>query len=231
LVQLTIQGAGSPLLDEATVYFEQGATSGFDLTYDAEKLPNPTGLNLATSLASGRNLSIDGQTELGLSQRVVPLSVGVPVAGAYTIIASQLLNLSAVPVYLHDLQLGTLTDLRQQPSYSFTVTNAATLNTTRFELVFSPQRALATVPATLAQQVAVYPNPAQNQVAIELPLSLSRQPTTAVLVDALGRVVLTHMLPAGASAHAVPLIGVGPGVYSLRLTTEMGMVVKKLVVE
>nr|GFD04155.1 hypothetical protein [Tanacetum cinerariifolium] len=138
-VQLTLQGAGSPLLDEATVYFENGATLDFDLSYDAEKLTNPTGLNLSTSLAGGRQLSINGQPELSTSQRVVSLAVGVPTAGVYTFSASQLLNLGTVPVYLRDLQLGTLTDLSKQPVYQFTVGNASALLTGRFELVFSPQ--------------------------------------------------------------------------------------------
>ena len=230
LVQLTLQGAGSPLSDEATVYFEQGATSGFESAYDAEKLPNTTGLNLSTTQA-GRHFSIDGQAVLSSTQRVVPLAVGVPAAGSYTLTASQLLNLAGVPVYLRDLQLGTLTDLHQQPAYQFTVASAAALNTTRFELVFSPQQALATVPAALAQQVVVYPNPAKAQATIELPPSLSRQPVTAALVDALGRVVRQQVLPAGVAAHALPLIGVAPGVYVLRLSTELGPVTQKLVVE
>nr|GFC40440.1 hypothetical protein [Tanacetum cinerariifolium] len=72
LVQLTLQGASSPLADEATVYFEQGATNGFEGAYDAEKLPNPTGLNLATSQGN-RQLSIDGQALLGITQRVLPV--------------------------------------------------------------------------------------------------------------------------------------------------------------
>jgi hypothetical protein len=231
LVQLTLQGAGRPLADEATVYFEAGATSGFDRAYDAEKLPNPSGLNLATTTPAGRSLSINGQAELTATQRVVPLTVGVPVAGSYTLTASQLLNLPGVPVYLRDAQLGTLTDLRQQPSYPFTVANAAAVNATRFELIFSPQQALATVPAALARQVAVYPNPATAAVRIELPAALARVATTATLLDALGRVVRTQELPAGLATHTLPLGGVAPGVYSLRLATELGPVVQKLVVE
>ncbi|RZK16759.1 MAG: T9SS type A sorting domain-containing protein, partial [Hymenobacter sp.] len=175
--------------------------------------------------------SINGQAVLDPSPRVVPLAVGVPAAGTYTLTASQLLNLSNKLVYLRDVQLGTLTDLRQQPTYSFTVANAAALNTSRFELVFSPQQTLATAPAVLAQQVAVYPNPAHTQVTIELPVGLSRQPATAVLLDALGRVVRQQALPTSLSSHAFALPGVGPGLYSLRLTTEAGTVVKKLVIE
>jgi hypothetical protein len=230
LVQLTMQGAGSPLADAAIVYFEQGATSGFESAYDAEKLPNPNGLNLATS-QGGRQLSIDGQAMLGTTQRVVRLAVGVPVAGTYTFTVNQLQNFSGVPVYLRDLQTGAMVDLGQQPSYQFTVATAAALNTTRFELVFSPQQVLATVPVALAQQVAVYPNPARKQATIELPTSLIRQPVTATLVDALGRVVRQQVLPASLAPQQLPLVDVAPGVYSLRLTTELGPVVRKLVVE
>jgi hypothetical protein len=230
LVQLTLQDGSGALADEATVYFEAGATTGFEPAFDAEKLPNSTGLNLSTS-QGGRQFSIDGQPELTTGQRVVPLAVGVPAAGVYTFRASQLLNLSAVPVYLRDLQLGTLTDLRQQPSYQFTISNAVALNTTRFELVFSPQQALATVPVALAQQVALYPNPAHTQATIELPASLSRQPVTAALLDALGRVIHQQQLPAGLATHALSLADVAPGVYTLRLTTEQGTISKQLAVE
>jgi hypothetical protein len=103
--------------------------------------------------------------------------------------------------------------------------------TGRFELVFSPQQALATVPAALAQQVNVYPNPARNQVTIELPVSINRQPVTATLIDAVGRTVRQQVLPAGLAAHQLLLQNVVTGVYSLHLTTELGTVVRKLVVE
>ncbi|RZL05134.1 MAG: T9SS type A sorting domain-containing protein [Hymenobacter sp.] len=230
LVQLTLTGAGSSLADDAYVYFEQNATDALDPQYDALKLPNTTGLNLSTSLA-GSQLAIDGRSPLGATQRVVSLAVGVPAAGSYTLAAAQLLNLSTVPVYLRDLQSGTLIDLRQQPTYQFTVSNASALLTGRFELVFSPQQPLTTVPAALAQQVGVYPNPARTQVTVELPLSLSRQPVTATLVDALGRTVRQQVLSANLTTHQLLLQEAATGVYSLHLTTELGTVVKRLVVE
>ncbi|GAB3635106.1 hypothetical protein GCM10027422_06960 [Hymenobacter arcticus] len=230
LVQLTLQGAGNTA-DDAYVYFENGATNGLDAQYDAVKLPNTTGLNLSTSI-TGQQLAIDGRAELGKAQQVVPLAVGVPTVGTYTFTTAQLLNLANVPVYLRDLQLGTITDLRLTPSYQFTVTNAAALITGRFELVFSPQQALATVPAALAQQVALYPNPAQKAAFVELPSSLGRQAVTATLVDALGRQVRTVQLPAqGSVAHPLDLSELATGVYALRLSTSAGVVVKKLVVE
>ncbi|MGI4759649.1 MAG: putative Ig domain-containing protein [Janthinobacterium lividum] len=231
LVQLTLKGAGSAVSDDAFVYFEQGSTEGFDPQYDAVKLPNPNGLNLSASVA-GQQFSINGLPGLGSVQRVIPLAVGVPAAGSYSFWAAQLLNLDATPVYLRDLQLGTLTDLRLTPSYQFTVTNASALITGRFELVFSPQKALATVPAALAQQVALYPNPAKKAAFVELPASLGRQAVTATFVDALGRQLRTVLLPAqGALAHQLDLTELATGVYALRLSTSAGVVVKKLVVE
>jgi hypothetical protein len=232
LVQLTLQGQGAALADDAYVYFENGATSGFEPAFDAEKLPNTTGLNLSTSLANSQHLSIDGQPELTTSQRVVPLAVGVPAAGSYTFTASQLLNLSTVPVYLRDLLTGALIDLAQQPTYRFTVANAAALITGRFELVFSPQRVLAAAPAALVQQVMLYPNPATSNAWVELPASLGNQAVAATLLDAVGREVRTFSLPArGAAAHQLDLHQLATGIYALRLHTSAGVVVKKLMVE
>jgi hypothetical protein len=79
--------------------------------------------------------------------------------------------------------------------------------------------------------VAVFPNPASKAVGVALPATLSRHAVTAALVDGLGRVVLTQTLPAGLATHTLPLTGVATGVYALRLQTEAGIIVKKLVVE
>ncbi|MBF9221174.1 putative Ig domain-containing protein [Hymenobacter ruricola] len=229
---LTLRAAaGSAPADDAFVYFDGGATDGFDAAYDAEKLANPSGLNLSSSLSAAQRLCVNGLAPLTAAQRVVPLAVGVPVAGTYTLAAAELRNLGSTPTYLRDLQTGAVIDLAQQPSYSFTVSNASALLTTRFELVFSPQAVLATAPAALAAQVGLYPNPASTAVFVELPAVLGRKAVTAGLVDALGRVVLTQVLPAGLATHTLPLTNLATGVYSLRLQTDAGVIVKKLVVE
>jgi hypothetical protein len=232
LVELHLQGTGSAVNDAAFVYFEQGATDSFDAQYDAEKLPNPSGLNLSTSLSATQRLAIDGRAPLGTTQHVVPLAVGVPAAGSYTLNAAQVLNLGTTPVYLRDLQSGAVIDLRAQSSYSFTVSNASALMTGRFELVFSPQAVLATAPAALAAQVGLYPNPATGAAFVELPAALGRTAVSATLVDALGRPVRTQQLPAqGATAHRLALAELATGVYTLHLKTSAGVIVKKLVVE
>jgi hypothetical protein len=232
VVHLTLHGAGKPQTDDAFVYFENGATNGLDAQYDGLKLANPSGLNLSSSLSTAERLCVNGLAPLTTTQRIVPLAVGVPAAGSYTLTAAEVLNLATTPVYLRDTQTGAVVDLAQQPSYSFVVSNASALLTGRFELVFSPQAALATAPAALAAQVGVYPNPATTTAFVELPAALGRVAVPAELVDALGRTVRTQSLPAqGAAAHRLDLGGLATGVYTLHLNTASGVVVKKLVVQ
>ena len=226
-VHLALRGAGTAS-DAAIVYFENGATAGLDAQYDAAKLPNSTGLNLSTASATGQALAIDGRA-LPTGALTIPLNVYVPTTGTYTLHADQLLNLNNLRPYLRDLQLGTLTDLAQQPSYSFSQ-NAAFLGA-RFELVLTPAQPLATAAATQAQ-VAVYPNPAQTVAFVELPAALGKQPVVATLLDALGREVRTTTLAAqGTQAHQLSLAGLPTGVYALRLHTSAGVVAKRLVIE
>ncbi|GAB3843873.1 hypothetical protein GCM10028822_00530 [Hymenobacter terrigena] len=226
LVQLDLQSATGS--DPLYVYFEQAATAGTDSEYDAVKLPNSTGLNLAAWAGSDK-LAINALPLTSTTSVTVPLFIGLPVTGTYTLHAAQVLNFGAgEQPFLRDLQLGTLTDLSLHPDYTFTMNAANT--TPRFELVFGA-RVLGVASAKLAAQVAVYPNPASKAVFVELPSVLNRKAVTAALVDALGRVVLTQALPAGQPTYTLPLTNLATGVYSLRLQTEAGVVVKKLVVE
>ena len=233
LVQLRLRPAGNaPLADDLYVYFDAAAGAGYNPQTDAEKLPNPNHLNLSSHLAAtGQQLAIDGRPALAGSAQVVALAVGVPAAGRYTL-AAALLNLSAVPTYLRDRQTGAFIDLARQPSYEFTVSDATTLLTGRFELVLSPQRALATAPVPLTQQLALYPNPASGMASLALPAELGSQPVAATLIDALGRVVRELLLPAqGSAAHALDLRGLPAGVYALRLTTSAGPLTRQLSVQ
>ncbi len=226
-VHLALRGAGAAS-DAAIVYFETGATAGLDAQYDAAKLPNSTGLNLSTASTSGQALAIDGRA-LPTGALTIPLNVYVPTTGTYSLHADQLLNLNGLHPYLRDTQLGTLTDLAQQPSYSFSQ-NAAFLGA-RFELVLTPAQPLATTAASQAQ-VAVYPNPARTVAFVELPAALGTQPVAATLLDNLGRTVRTATLAAqGAQAHQFGLAGLPGGVYTLRLRTSAGVVAKRLVIE
>ncbi|WP_354585094.1 DUF4331 family protein [Hymenobacter sp. UYCo722] len=229
-VKLRLQSS-SPLLDETTVYFEQGASPAFDTHFDAYKLPNSTGLNVS-SIIAGDELSINGLAPLGTATVTVPLNVGVPAVGSYTLNAVDLLNFGTnTQVFLLDTQTGARINLASQPLYTFTTQQTSMPG--RFVLSFGPAVVTATTPAALANLVQLYPNPAHASFTLLLPAELSRAAVTATLYNQLGQQVAKRTLAitaAGASAQ-FDVAGLAPGIYSLRLTGSFAQVVKRVVVE
>jgi hypothetical protein len=228
LVQLTLQGTGSPLLDETTVYFEQGATSDFDSAYDAEKLTNPTGLNLA-SVAAGTSQAINGLPLLS-GPTTVPLAVSVPTAGTYTLQAATLANLNATAVYLLDAATGQQVNLKQQSAYTFAAGSAGAL-AGRFALSFGAQ-VLATQPGFTAAGVSVFPNPAHGQLTVLVPGVSGATQARLVLCNVLGQPVreTTLVLPAAGGQAGFDVAGLPAGVYVLRVQAGGTTVAKQVVV-
>jgi endo-1,4-beta-xylanase len=229
LVQLTLQGAGSSLLDETTVYFEQGATSGFDTAYDAEKLSNPNGLNLA-SVTAGVSQAINGLPLLS-GPTTVPLTVGVPTTGTYTLQAATLVNLNGKSVYLLDALTGQQIDLKQQSSYSFSASNAA-LIAGRFSLVFGQLTALATQPSFTAASVSVFPNPTHEQFTVRVPAVSGASQASLQLYNMLGQSVreTTLALPATGVQASFDVVGLPVGVYVLRVKAGDTTVAKQVII-
>ena len=228
-VRLRLQGS-TPLIDETTVYFEQGATAGFDPKYDAYKLPNSSGLSVS-SLITGDELSVNGQAPLTAAALTVPLNVQVPAAGSYSFNALDLLNFdSATHVLLLDTQTGDRIDLSKQPTYSFTANTTAQPG--RFSLYFGSAAALAATPAALAQQVQLYPNPAKGSFTVIVPAELGHEAVTATLFNQLGQFVAKQTIPmtaAGATAQ-FDVSALSLGVYTLQLKSGDNQVTKRVVV-
>jgi len=220
LVQLRLRGATGTLSDDAYVYAEAGATPGVDAQYDAVKLPNSNGLNLSMA-AAGQQLAINGLPAF-TTGTTVPLSVGVPAAGAYALQVAQLLNLPAgTAAVLVDTQLGTRTDLAALPAagYAFSVTSAqaAALLTGRFFLNLAAAAPLATAAGRATATLQLYPNPAHGGAAT---LTGALPGTAVTVMDALGRTVVTATADAaGTAALALPA-SLPAGVYVVRAGTR-----------
>ena len=102
----------------------------------------------------------------------MPLSLGLPAAGTYTLRADTLSNLPAgLDAYLVDLTTGQQQNLRQQRSLSLTLTAAQVAQplTGRFVLRFGAAGPLAAQGHLSAADVAVYPNPSQGSFRVLLP--------------------------------------------------------------
>jgi hypothetical protein len=212
-LQLALQTPTGLLRDATYIYFEEGATPEVDAHYDAVKLPNPNGLNVATT-TSGRSLAINGLPLLNTAPVLVPLQVTVPQAGTYALQVGELLNFAAgTSLYLRDNELGTSTLLAENTRYTFTLSSAVAPG--RFALEFRPNQVMATAPQALTQQVQLYPNPARGRFELQLPTGT--RITSLTLLNALGQVVHTQ---AGQGDHAtIEVPGLATGVYQLRIQT------------
>ena len=158
----------------------------------------------------------------------MPLSVGVPAAGAYALQVTELANLPAgTTAVLVDALLGTRTDLATLPAagYAFGVTaaQATALITGRFFLNLSAAGPLASATGRAAAALQLYPNPTSGAAT----LTGAQPGAVATVFDALGRPVATATADAAGTAALVLPAGLPAGVYvvraggkALRLTVE-----------
>ena len=232
-LRLALADAARPALsDETYLYQEAGATAAPDAAYDAAKLPNPSGLNLAT-VAAGQDLAING-LPVGAAPATVPLAVAVPKAGAYVFAAEQLVNFAPGALVLVDALLGTRTPLAAGTRYAFTL--AGTVAPGRFRLELNAASVLATSPAqALAAQLQVFPTPATGSFRVQLPLPAGASVAVpAQLTNALGQVVrrFAWTAPAGTGLNAeADVRGLAPGVYQLQLRVAGVPLVRRVVVQ
>jgi hypothetical protein len=118
LIKLNLNGNGYS--DETIIHFNNAATVGFDLSYDALKFFsfNSDVPGLGTVLDTTL-LSVNTFPELN-SDLVIPIKVKVGVSGNYTISLDAVSVLPEVScIILKDLQTGLETDLRTTPSVSY----------------------------------------------------------------------------------------------------------------
>jgi hypothetical protein len=227
LVQLELGTANGPA-DTFYAYAESGATPTFDVAYDAPKLPNPTGLNLA-SLAGSERLAIDGRAAF-TAATTIPLALSVPAAGDYSLRAAALPTLPAgLSAYLYDRQTGQTVSLAGGTGYTFSVTasQAAAPIEARFSLQFSP---LAPVASLRAAEVAVYPNPAHERFTVQVPAVIDAADVRAELLNTLGQTVSHQVvaLPSTGTTLTVETTGLATGVYVLRLQAGGSTITKRV---
>jgi hypothetical protein len=232
LVRLSLTAAGGPA-DEAVVYFTSSATPSFDATADAYKLVAGGAPVLASELSATDLLAINALPALGTAAVTVPLRVQAPQAGSYTLRATELLNLPAgVQAVLRDNQTGTLFDLSQSTGYVVNL-GAGAATAGRFALVLRPSSTLATAPAALIDQVSLYPNPTRGgSLSLSLPTTLSQQAIEVQVLNALGQqVTRQNLAPSTNATRLLALPTLAQGIYTVRLQTSAGAIIKRLTVE
>jgi len=160
--RLRLQLANGMNTDETLIYFDAEAQNGFD-TYDSPKMMNNSiSIPDLYSKASTEKLAINGLTEL-TNNLELPLGYNIGAAASLTLKVNEMTNFdSNTRIYLRD---GiTETELLPATEYTFS-TNAATVNESRFSLIFRSPGVATDVANPTNERISVVVN-AQNNIVI-----------------------------------------------------------------
>lgn len=116
---LRLKVYGNNYSDETVIYFNQGATAGFDNNFDSYKVP---GINAAPQLYSiGNDFDLAVNTLPAITKGlVVPLGFEVGEAAKYLLWANGFKTFAnEMPVYLEDLKEGIIVPIYQTEEYVF----------------------------------------------------------------------------------------------------------------
>ncbi|MCC2547766.1 T9SS type A sorting domain-containing protein [Hymenobacter sp. BT175] len=227
--RLNVRSAAG-LTDEAVIYFEQGADLGFSPKHDAYKVQlNGNGVPTLWSVAGTGSMSINGLPDLATAPSI-PLGVRVSQTGTYTLNAAALLNLPAgTQMWLEDRVLNRRQNLAADSSYTFQMDAAYTGS--RFFLWFQAGRVTATTNGALDARTALYPNPTTGVATLELSGLREQGSVRVEVLNLLGQMVQNHTIKPrqGIVEHKLDLSQLPTGVYTVRIHTAEGLVVKRLV--
>ncbi|OUJ71093.1 hypothetical protein BXP70_22515 [Hymenobacter crusticola] len=187
---------------------------------------NGPAVNLGAGFTPSVLGDVDGDGDLDLFV-VSPTQAGIRLndgTGTFSGAANLSLNASPRTLTTGDLDGDGTLDLVALGYNSATTSGAASI------FLNSHTIPTATLPAQLAEQISLYPNPARAAVQLRLPASLARQPLQLQLLNTLGQVMLEQTLSAQ-PATEIALPRLPAGVYNVRLTTTQGSTAKRLVLE
>lgn len=129
MMRLKMNGTNS--LDETVVYYQSGATAGFDSNFDAYKLFGPTPAPHISQQFGSLLMSVNGIDPASPSFSI-QVKVTTPLTGNFTITAADFEEFPInTPVFLKDLSTGLIIDIRTNP-YTFLLND--TTSASRFIL-------------------------------------------------------------------------------------------------
>jgi hypothetical protein len=199
-------------LDECVFYYQEGATNGFDSSYDAYKLfgANPT-----------PHISIDNDSLLMAINGIPPISqtysthilATTNITNTFTITADDFQNLpSGTCVFLYDIQTNSTVNLLLN-SYIFTLSSSTT--NSRFILTIT----FNTLPlqSNFAQPSCLFPNGGRAAV-----IGSYGNPWNYVWMDSVGTVVRTTL----GTSTADSLENLAGGSYKVEVTSASNVCVR-----
>lgn len=207
--QLHLIANGNHSRDEIIVAFNDNWSAATDAADVTKMYGNDGAPQLNTVASDGSKLSIDARNFTG-KDVIVPLDFSLTETTEVTFTASgiETFNLDT-PIFLEDLTLNTLTDLRTSPAYTFQHSEGN--NNDRFRLVFKGSLGISKPSATTEGKVFV------NAGMLYIDISDMQQTKASIAIyDATGRQLSSRIeVIHGQVQMAAPS---APGMYIVRVS-------------
>ena len=226
-VSLTVYDANYHPWDMFYMRFTNDATDGED-NNDAVK-PSGADFNFYSISTDSAKLALDARPYT--NGKVIPMGITSAYTQDFIIKAEGMAVPAGGKLYLHDKLLKQYVLLQEGTEYRFTITaDKATQGNERFELNLNPTDVAAPVAKT-GLQVAMLPNPATDEVAINFSQPTAEKTIIRVL-DLSGVCVFTENLGMKQNGSVtVPLSSMASGIYIVELTSGSQKVSQRLIKE
>ncbi|MEN8885399.1 MAG: GEVED domain-containing protein, partial [Winogradskyella sp.] len=223
----TLLMTSSSLSFSTDIYFNDNATLGLDLGYDASHFDGaPSDFSIYSELVennSGRDMAIQAISSADISNNpIIPLGVNLGLGEQVTIsLVNSTLNYN---VYLEDVVTNTFT-LLNTSEYTFTPTSDLS-DTGRFYLRFDAN--ILSTDETNLDNIQIYNDSSVKQIVVKGQLNNA---TTLTLYDIQGRTILRNNLNISNTTNTISTSGYSTGVYLVQLSNESFSVTKKLIIK
>jgi hypothetical protein len=220
---------GTETSDETIVWFNDEATTGYDLKYDGYKLFSQADFGQLYSTFGGTNYVING-ISLPSDSIIVPLGVKIAQAGSYSLLKKVLEELDNYDVYLIDKANGSyIVDLKKSDKYTFSSDAGTFID--RFVLKFASLTTSAEAPKVINKNFNIYST--ENFINILPPDDFASVSDGIVRIYNLtGRIVkqVNNIGLYGGSLLQIPFTG-PQGVYIVEITSGLSSYKGKVLVK
>ncbi|WP_443632291.1 M36 family metallopeptidase [Candidatus Marifrigoribacter sp. Uisw_064] len=222
-IWLDLKNETYSLKSNMLVAFTEGATNGFEGTYDSRRFDSP--ISMYSVLDTDEQLCIQGRSAFNEEQEVdLGFSTMVKGVQTYSISIHQIegVDISNATIYLEDHLLNISTNL-SEGNYTFTSEEGQQLN--RFKLVFQ-ERVLSNNDVAL-QNISMLPNPTTGMVIVNSPNADVHQ---IEVIDVQGRIISLKQYN-NSNQYLVDLSSLQSAMYFVRIHTSEGSLIKRVIKE
>lgn len=216
LNRLSMIVSNGTISDETVIYFNEEATTELDYSYDALKLMAPATPQAYTMLGESR-MAINAFNNMTQTSNV-KLGVSAPEAGEFTLSASNIESFDVnTPIYLEDLSNGTIVNLRENSTYTFTADEGTA---ERFLVHFTAVQGIGDDPAAEVSNIYAV----NRQVYVNFTATKGEISVYNILGQEISRTIAFN----GLNTVDVPQ---GNAVYIVKVVSDNSTVTKKVFVK